>query len=127
MSRLEPKISGSVVCRDGISYLLVTASVRNIGLSKVEITHDLSGFRITSHKPLSNLTAPQLVYWRNPAVFDVFVDDPWIEPGETVEEQHLVSIPNCESEHFAFNLELRIVSKNSNWQANAIVNWAQNK
>jgi hypothetical protein len=127
VSRLEPKISGSVVCKDGISYLLVTASVRNIGLSKVEITHDVSGFRVTSHKPMPNITAPQIVYWRDPAVFDVFVDDPWIEPGEAVEEQHLVAIPNCEAEHFAFNLELRIVSKNANWQANAIVNWDQNK
>jgi hypothetical protein len=127
--RLEPKVSGSVVCKDGVSYLQVTAAVKNIGLSKVDILHEPSGLRVTSYQGLPNMTGAELAVWSGATIFDVFKGDPCIEAGETVEEQYLVVVPGCEQEHRAFQLELRIVYKSSwqtksfYWLANGIVNW----
>ena len=122
VSRLELKVSGSVVCKDNVSYLFTTACVKNIGLCKVDINED-SGLRITSCKAPVALSAAQLVKWKEPATFTIFEDDPWIEPGETVEEKYLIAIPSCEREHVAYRLQLIIVSKSSYWQVNGIAQW----
>jgi hypothetical protein len=123
VSRLELKVSGSVLCKDNVSYLFTTACVKNIGLSKVDIEHQDSGLRITSCKPSALIAGAQMVDWREASVFNVFEDDPWIEPGETVEEKYLIAMPGCEREHFAYRLQLRIVSKNAYWQVNGIAQW----
>jgi len=123
VSRLELKVSGAVICKDNVSYLFTTASVKNIGLSKVDINHHDSGLLITSCKPLVNVTGAQMVDWREPSIFNVFEDDPWIEPGETVEEKYLIAIPGCNREHFAYRLQLLIVSDNAFWQVNGIAQW----
>ena len=67
ISRLELRVSGSIVCKDNVSYLFATACVKNIGLSKVDI-HEDSGLRITSCKP-STVMAAQMVDWRDASVF----------------------------------------------------------
>jgi hypothetical protein len=123
VSRLELKVSGSVICKDNVSYLFTTACIKNIGLSKVNINHDDSSLRITSCKPLVNVAGAQMVDWRDPSTFNVFEDDPWIEPGETVEEKYLIVIPGCKQEHFAYRLQLLIVSGNTYWQVNGIAQW----
>jgi len=123
VSRLELKVSGSIVCKDNVSYLLTTACVKNIGLSKVDIQHEESGLRITSCKASTKPKAAHMVEWCDSSVFSVFKDDPWIEPGETVEETYLIAIPGCDREHFAFRLQLWLSSANSHWQVNGIAQW----
>ena len=124
--RLELRVSGSVHCQDGVSYLLITASVKNIGLSKFDISHEDSGLRVTSFKPSTNMTVAQKIDsddWRFQMLSDKFRQDLLIEAGETIEEQHLVAIPGCEKEHFAFQVVMRMVSNDSYWEANRIINW----
>jgi hypothetical protein len=122
VSRLELKISGTVVCKDSMRYLFTTACVKNIGLSKVDLDHEESGLRITSCLPGASVAAAQMAEWREDeaSVFNVFEDDPWIEPGETVEEKYLIAIPGCELDHFAYRLQLRIGSESAYWQVNGI-------
>jgi hypothetical protein len=121
VSRLELKVSGSILCKDDVNYLLTTACVKNIGLTKVDLKHEDSGLRITSCKPMATVTTAQLPDWNDASVFDVFEDDPWIEPGETVEEKYLIAIPPSTRE--PFRLQLRIVSENGWWQVNGIAQW----
>jgi hypothetical protein len=71
---------------------------------------------------MANVTTAQLLDWQDEAsVFNVFEDDPWIEPGETVEEKYLIAIPAYNQA--PFRLQLRIVSENGWWQANGIAQW----
>ena len=122
VSRLELKVSGSILSKDNVNYLLTTACIKNIGLAKVDIDHEDSGLRIISCKPMANVTTAQLPDWQdNASVFNVFEDDPWIEPGETVEEKYLIAIPAYNQA--PFRLQLRIVSENGWWQANGIAQW----
>jgi hypothetical protein len=127
VSRLELKVSGSVKCKDTFSYLYITASVKNIGLSKVDIDREESGLRITSSKPGATKNVAHAVEWGEGSVFNVFTDDPSVEPGETVEEKYLIAIPGCEQEHLAFRLQLLIQSKNAYWQVNGIAQWQEPK
>ena len=45
-SRLEPKVSGKVISRNGASYLIVTAQLKNVGLSDVRIDQKGSALRV---------------------------------------------------------------------------------
>lgn len=127
--RLELKVSGSVHCEGGVSYLLVTASAKNIGLSKFDISQEDSGLRVTSFKPSTHLTAAQKIEssdWKFQVLSDIFKEEILIEPSETIEEQHLFAIPGCGNEHSAFQVVMRMVSNQSYWEANRIIRWDAN-
>lgn len=124
--RLELKISATVHCNDGVSYLFITASAKNIGVSKFDIFHEYSGLRVTSFKPGTQLTEVQRIDsgdWRFHVLSDIFKQDLWIEAGETIEEQQVIAVPGCEQEHFAFQVVMRMVSNKSYWEANRIIRW----
>jgi hypothetical protein len=45
-SRLEPKVSGKVISHNGAYYLIVTAQLKNVGLSDVRIDQKGSALRV---------------------------------------------------------------------------------
>ena len=106
--RVEPTISGKVFDKDGTTYLIVKLQLKNAGLSKVDIQHKGSGFRIFTYKEEGQPPDTQPVESERLGTFSIFEDHGWIESGETIVEEQLVSIPN--NHHFAFLLELRVVA-----------------
>lgn len=117
--RLEPQVSGKVMCKDGTSYVVATVRISNVGLSKLDMQQKGSGLRISSYEVLTNIQDAASPRSESHGVFSMFQDHQWIEPGETIEDQHMVAVPGCE--HLAFLLEYRIVSKGITWKAKAIV------
>src|SRR2546429_3204710 len=48
-SRLEPKVSGKLISRNGANYLIVTAQLKNVGLSDVRIDQKGSALRVFAY------------------------------------------------------------------------------
>jgi hypothetical protein len=113
--RLEPSVSSVITTSDGTNHLIVSISLRNVGLSKVEIEQKGSVLQVLSYEAPIRMTSIESASWKDLKVFPVFESQEWIEPGELVEEQRLLVTPD--GTYKAFRLQLRIVSKGSTWNA----------
>jgi hypothetical protein len=118
--RLEPKISGSTTFSNDAISLVATVDLKNVGLSKVSIRKEGSALLVFVAEVPSDLSDAQEIGWDRMAVFDIFKNHRWIEPGEVIQEQRLIVVPNGNFQ--AFRLDVRIVSENRlEWNATAIL------
>ncbi len=118
-SRLEPRVSGTIMPADGITHLLVTITLKNIGLSKFDIQQEGTALQILSYDPLVDPFPAEKAGWKFLSIFTVFEQHAWIEPGETIEEQKLIVIQGVN--HTAFRLELRVISRGFSWDSDSII------
>lgn len=118
--RLEPSISGALSLDNGGACLAATFQVKNVGLSKVDIQRKGSALSIFVAEVSPGLADVQEIKWKSVADFDIFIAHQWIEPGELIQEQRLIAIPN--HKYLAFRLDIRLVSpKKKEWSAMTIV------
>lgn len=117
--RLEPKVFGKISFTNKTGYLVATACLKNVGLSKLKIDQKGTGLRVLLAEVITNIQQPQVPNWQQIESFEVFKAHQWIEPGETVEENLLVIVP--QHNHLAVKLELMIVSGKLEWYAMTVV------
>jgi len=118
-SRLEPKVAGKIISRNGAYFLIVTAQLKNVGLSAVRIDQKGSALRVFAYTLGERPSKPRNVEQSRLITLSVFEDHGWIEPGELIEDQRLIAIPD--SEHVALQIKLRLVSNKIEWNAAAII------
>jgi hypothetical protein len=118
-TRLEPKISGKLISKNGSDYLVITAQLKNIGLSDVEIAQKGSAIRVFKYGAEASSPQVSSVGQTRLATLPVFESHKWIESGETIEDQLLITIP--EIDYVALQLQLRLVSNRTEWNSAAIV------
>lgn len=118
-SRLEPKVSGKVISRNGTFYLIVTAQLKNVGLSDVRIDQKGSALRVFAYTVGECPAKARSVEQSRLLTLSVFEDHGWIEPGELIEDQRLIAIPDVE--HVALQVKLRLVSNKIEWNSAAII------
>lgn len=118
-SRLEPKVSGKIISRNGAYYLIVTAQLKNIGLSDVKIDQKGSALRVFAYTFGQRPSKARSVEQSRLITLSVFEDHGWIEPGELIEDQRLIAIPDVE--HVALQIRLRLVSNRIEWNSAAII------
>lgn len=102
--RLEPSVSGTLAEKDGSRYLIATAKVKNVGLSKCAIRQEGSGVRISGYEHGG---------WKVIKAVDILTQHQWIESAETVSDDVLFVLNNRQD--IAYRLELRLVSKETRW------------
>jgi hypothetical protein len=122
--RLEPALEASVLQIGALKHLKAKVRVKNVGLSRVPIEREVSGLRVFVYAPMNSDGEPgdkvSPVEWRRERTVDVFKDHAWIESGETIEDNWLLSMPRSELPA-AFRLELKLAGRTTDWFANAIV------
>jgi len=118
-SRLEPKVSGKLITRNDASYLIVTAQLKNVGLSDVRIDQEGSALRVFAYAVGEYASKARSVEQSRLITLSVFEDHGWIEPGELIEDQRLVAIPDVE--YVALQIRLRLVSNKIEWNSAAII------
>jgi len=114
--RVEPKLSaGSVARSDGRFYLQAEASAKNIGLSRVEISHEYTYI-------LVEVREFGTADWvERDDLYFVFQPQQALEPGETVGEPVLIEIPD--NGYLAVRLTLGFAASHDNqWWARSLVN-----
>jgi hypothetical protein len=104
-SRLEPTVGGEVRQVGTTLTLRIWVRVKNVGLSKVDIHQEGSGLRIFRYSGASDL-------WTRLDTLSLLESEGWIEPGECVEEGHLLLdfTPNS-----IFKVEAVISSSRRHW------------
>jgi hypothetical protein len=115
--RLELSVSGTAARHEGVNCLICSMSVKNVGLSRVDIVREGTGLRVSE----SNVTAFQPIEaagWTPKAVFDALLQHAWIEPNEPITEQIVIGLP---SSNIILQLEFRIVGKSQEWNCMSIV------
>jgi hypothetical protein len=124
-------VAGTVFSNAGVTYLIVSSSLKNVGGSQVFIQSDVSGLRLSYCGILTDVeeaeSADDSERWEELGFYSVFEKHRWIESGETVEEQQLLSVPG--ENYTAFQLTMRIVSprrflkQSIFWEQSKIARW----
>ena len=115
--RFELTISGRAAEAKGLTDVFISAQLKNVGLSKIEISKEGTAIRVFATDATK---VDGLAEWQRAITIGVFEKHGWIEPGETITDQALVSIAG--NGHKAVRLELRLVERGRiEWNALSII------
>lgn len=119
--KLECTVEAFIEKSSAHRLLKATIKIKNIGLSKVPIQQQGSGFliysaRIQDQRP----TFPSEIRWNEPvAAFEVLSGEKWLEPSEPLAESLKVDLPD--RGHCVYKVTLTVVSGKTLWTAQSIV------
>jgi hypothetical protein len=116
-SRLEPVVTVESIVKNTFAYLNITITVKNVGLSKVDLHQDGTGLRVFGARS-GWATKPMAADWDHLGTLSTLTAHSWIEPGETVEDQILFVVPGENT--IAFRAELRVSDSRTVWGATGL-------
>lgn len=116
--RLELRISGALQNGDNSRYLIAKVSLKNVGLSKLEIQQKGTGMRIISLDDVPRGNKVKRLKGNTLRTVAVFKEHESIEPNETIDDVQVFSLP-----HKGKNilLDARVVSRRVAWRAKCMV------
>lgn len=121
--KLEVTITATLQKRKNTASRAVLAhvSLKNVGLSKVQIVQEGTAFIARACAPSTRITASFINReWITLGASDIFAPEhQWIEPGETINQERLVFISS--DDYAAFRLDVRIVAQGNAWNATTTV------
>src|SRR5258708_32186828 len=92
-SRVQLRVSGERILRDGHEYLLVKTELSNVGLARVELAGDGCATTIYAHElPKAATSVLEPEGERLPA-FDLFHGPQWVETSGLPTNQQLMVVP----------------------------------
>ena len=95
--RLEPGVSGLLFRSGGEAYVVVTCTLKNLGLSKCDLDFPGTWCEVQQMRPTGREKLRR---------FPIFRDHPWIESGEPVTESVVLPVPAPET-FVALEMKLR--------------------
>ena len=119
--RLEPSVSGHLGETDSRQFLFLTCSLKNLGLSKVEIQQRGSACLVFAITPQDLNPPPD---GRPQDIFSMFQEHGWIEPGEQISHQQIISIGSFPTPLIGVKVRMRLVSAGLEWNASCILDLA---
>ena len=110
---LEPQITGELFEADGLWYVAVKASVKNVGISRAEILQRGTWIEIIllRKSPKAEPVPVEFAVGKAP----IFEKHKWAEPGEEVHDVCPVQLGPKGGDDIAVRLNLRVVSKELYW------------
>ena len=91
--RLQLRVYAERAFRDGLEYLIIRNELRNVGLSRVKIVHDGCSVAVCAHRLPKKVESVMEPKWEEPAFFDLYKDQNWVEPNGLLLDQQLVAVP----------------------------------
>jgi hypothetical protein len=117
--RLEPEISTSMMGDRDCCYLMIRVTVKNVGLSRVDIKQAGTVLTVFAGTVPAPLTGPRELEWLEVRFVTVLSKHAWIEPGEEIEDEHFLALPAIPFP--AYRLDLRITSPvGQTWNAGTV-------
>jgi len=114
--RLTLDVKARRVCIQGVAYLLSTLEVSNVGLSRINIeSADLRVCSLVGNAGSDGASIPRRV---SLGTFNVLLAHSWIESGEMLKEQTLITLPA--DHNSAVLIDFRVVSEEVSLTAVAI-------
>jgi hypothetical protein len=115
--RLEPGVSGQMFCAGGESYLVIACTLKNVGLSKIDLNWPETWGEVHLMKVAGREKLRR---------FEVFRSHGWIESGELVTDAVVLPVPAPET-YVALQLDLKVMSKETRpedeivWRAKSVL------
>jgi hypothetical protein len=107
--RLEPSVSAKLVVKEDYTCAVVRVSIRNVGLTRVDIDLLDSAIKVYSYTRENYEPEFHNAIWTDLGTIDALVHHAWIEPGENLIEDRLLALPN--EKPIAIMLKLRLLPK----------------
>jgi hypothetical protein len=85
--RMELSVSGKIYLKGTQNLLIPRINLRNIGMSKVQLLQRGSGYRIW-YATGTTKVGGNLKWFGGTPVFRFFEEHEWIEPGESIFDEH---------------------------------------
>jgi hypothetical protein len=117
--RLEPGISGELIQKDEKRFIKVKLSLKNAGVSVVNIQPEGTGFRLNALYAKGALSPKKAIPKTRIKTYPIFPHHKWVESNETIHEEQLIVAPD--GHNIAFELEMRVVAHGISFRANCIV------
>jgi hypothetical protein len=117
--RLQLRVSGERVVRDGLGYLLVRTELSNVGLARVELVSDGCTTTIYAHelpRATEFVMEPQ---WVKLAAFELFRNQQWVEPSGLLIDQQLIALPGLSGRFL--KAWAHVESKKVAWNAETVI------
>jgi hypothetical protein len=113
--RLELKVTGQVTTDADLHFLSVTATVKNVGLSKARLFQ--AGTWVRIYRLRSKTTDERLLLPSETRLgtAPIFTGHDWVEPGEEVSDVLFVQLPTRQANDIALRLEFQVKSQDRRW------------
>lgn len=92
--RLEPSLEGTIVSGTGHKLLVVRLAIKNVGLTRVNLDGDRSTLEVRAYRPADYIAEFHNAFTQRLGVVQAVRSHGWIEPGECINENHLLALPN---------------------------------
>jgi hypothetical protein len=113
--RLDPKITGQIFSKNDVHLLLITVTVKNVGLSRANLYQRgtwIKVFRVQAKDGASSWALPED---NRLLTAPIFQKHSWVEPGEEVHDVFIVQLPQRTPDDVAIRLNLRVLSQEWRW------------
>ena len=118
-SRVQLRVSGERILRDGHEYLLVKTDLSNVGLARVELVRDGCATRVYAHELPKAPKSVMKPRWEELPAFDLFRGQQWVEPSGLLTDQQLIAVPGL-SDRF-LKVWAHVESTKVAWNAEAVI------
>jgi hypothetical protein len=118
-SRVQLRVSGERVVRDGLEYLIVKTELSNVGLARVELASGGCSTTVYAH---ALPRAPESVMepeWKQLSAFDLFRGQQWVEPSGLLTDQQLIALSLLSAKFL--KVWAHVVSEKVAWNAEAVI------
>jgi hypothetical protein len=117
--RLQLRVSGERVVRDGLEYLIVKTELSNVGLARVELINEGCTTRVYAHERLEATEFVMEPNWLKLAAFDLFRGQKWVEPSGLLIDEQLIAVPGLSGKFL--KVWAHVESEKVAWNAEAVV------
>jgi hypothetical protein len=109
--RLEGAVQARLVRSGGRRLIDVTVTIKNAGLTRLDLTQEGSGLRFFCNTGEESDYLYDQLPWRHLITHPVFTAHAWVEPSESISDRLLVQLEDDAA--LAYRLELRLVAGTS--------------
>jgi hypothetical protein len=117
-ARVQLRISGERIFRDGREYLLVRTELSNVGLARVKLQKGCTT-TVFAHALPRKAEFVMEPSWEELSAFDLFQNQQWVEPSGLLTDQQLIAVPGFSGKFL--KVWAHVASKNVVWNAEAVI------
>ena len=105
--RLEPAIKAKVLKAEHHTCILVSITIKNVGLTRVDLDQSSSTIIVNVYSARDYVSEFHNALWREVGIVQALLHHSWIEPGELVSEERLIALPH--DDIIAVGVRLRLL------------------
>jgi hypothetical protein len=117
-SRVQLRVSGERLVRDGREFLLVRTELSNVGMARVKLAKGCTT-TVFSHALPRRTEFVMEPNWEELSAFDLFHNQQWVEPSGLLTDQQLIAVPGLSGKFL--KVWAHVVSKSVVWNAEAVI------